>query len=446
MKTKQIILIIAILGFSITSFAQKYRWPYKVKGSKSGEGIPATYSAINHSLAAAYKKEDSEKEARNKKIKKPGIIHYYYKPFDAQQLMIIENLNPGAISKIEVGYQLNPFKYFTKEVYTATAKAEEKDYMVRNVNFDMIKNVTDVWIYMDYSKVDGINQLSAVALTNFEKPFTPYINTPDYDVFEGEAFYMNDDVSGRAAPTTPIISLNNKYIYFNHNNNGTAIYRGTIGSDGKFSEVITSKFNLTDKESTVSGIRSVSQDNNTAFVTAYEPDKLALYKVYLRKNLFGKYKWKHDKISVSGYSSEGESQNEIFSYDGKYLIAMMTQKKGEYKNFASDIYVAFRKKEGKYSKFIRMGNDINTIKSDQPCYLAPDNKTFYFASSGRLGYGSADLFMTRRLDDTWTNWSQPVNLGKMINSAEYENYFAIDAEANYAYFIRWDDGEDFSNL
>ncbi|MBV6485117.1 MAG: hypothetical protein KFKLKKLM_01670 [Flavobacteriales bacterium] len=42
--------------------------------------------------------------------------------------------------------------------------------------------------------------------------------------------------------------------------------------------------------------------------------------------------------------------------------------------------------------------------------------------------------MTKRLDDTWTNWSKPVNMGNKINTPDFDAYFSIDASGEYAYF------------
>lgn len=445
MKNQISILIMLFAMFTVISAnAQKVRWPYQVDGSGYGKGNPATYKAGYAAYAAAPLKEDTEKEAKKAKGKKPAVIHYAYMPLTCKQIAIIENYNPGAITKVIIGYKPDMKKIVKKEVYSAEAKAETEAYYVRNINFESTPNVTDVWIYMEYYKVPGINQISGVALVDSEKPYSPRINTLEYDVFEGEPFYMNDDVSGRAKPTTPIISVDNRYIYFNHNNNGTAIYRGTIGSNGQLSYVEESKFNLPVDKSTVSGIRAVSQDNNVAYVTAYGDKDLEIYKVYMDKNLFGKMKWKYDKISVKGYENVSNYQNEQFSYDGEYIIVRMTKKKKFYNQFGADLYVAKKIKDGKYGELIRMGDDINTMGDEVPCYLAPDNKTFYFASDGKLGYGESDIYMTRRLDDTWTNWSEPINLGPMINSSQTENYFIIDAQAEYAYFVRWED--DGSNI
>jgi hypothetical protein len=35
-------------------------------------------------------------------------------------------------------------------------------------------------------------------------------------------------------------------------------------------------------------------------------------------------------------------------------------------------------------------------------WLTTDGKTLYFASYGHMGYGSADVFVSQRLDESWT--------------------------------------------
>jgi outer membrane protein OmpA-like peptidoglycan-associated protein len=42
--------------------------------------------------------------------------------------------------------------------------------------------------------------------------------------------------------------------------------------------------------------------------------------------------------------------------------------------------------------------------------------------------------MSRRLDDTWTKWSKPANLGKNINTGQSDIFFTLPANGDYAYF------------
>ena len=75
----------------------------------------------------------------------------------------------------------------------------------------------------------------------------------------------------------------------------------------------------------------------------------------------------------------------------------------------TDIYVSFSDDGINFSKPKNLGSTINTPLSDFGVFLAPDNKTLYFSSFGHPGYGSSDIFISRRLDDSWTKWSKPEN-------------------------------------
>ncbi len=100
-----------------------------------------------------------------------------------------------------------------------------------------------------------------------------------------------------------------------------------------------------------------------------------------------------------------------------------------------DIYVCFRNDDGSFTEPINAGPSINTPGDETSPFLAADNKTLYFSSSGWPGYGSSDIFVTKRLDDTWTNWSEPQNLGMGINTSGWDAYFSIPASGAYAYLI-----------
>ena len=99
--------------------------------------------------------------------------------------------------------------------------------------------------------------------------------------------------------------------------------------------------------------------------------------------------------------------------DQKTLIHAieMNDSKGD-----QDLYVSFRKVDGSWSRPKNLGSTINTIKAENSPFLASDGVTLYFSTNGRPGYGKNDIFMSRRLDDSWVNWSEPENLGPSINT------------------------------
>lgn len=85
---------------------------------------------------------------------------------------------------------------------------------------------------------------------------------------------------------------------------------------------------------------------------------------------------------------------------------------------------------------VNMGPVINTDLEESSPFLASDNKTLYFASRGHNGYGGLDIWKTQRLDDSWTNWSTPENLGPAVNGPTDDEFFSITQCGNFALFSR----------
>ena len=98
-----------------------------------------------------------------------------------------------------------------------------------------------------------------------------------------------------------------------------------------------------------------------------------------------------------------------------------------------DLYCSFLKNDNTWSAPTHMGQEVNSFAMDFSPFIAADNETLYFSSYGHPGYGSADIFVSRRLDDTWTKWTEPENLGPDINTNTWEANYTLDARGEYAY-------------
>ncbi len=98
-----------------------------------------------------------------------------------------------------------------------------------------------------------------------------------------------------------------------------------------------------------------------------------------------------------------------------------------------DLFISFRNGDGSYTSPINMGPTINTCGDEFGIVLAADGKTLYFNSNGHTSYGSADVYVTKRLDDTWTNWTVPLNLGPEINSEDWEGQISLSADGEFGY-------------
>jgi hypothetical protein len=104
-----------------------------------------------------------------------------------------------------------------------------------------------------------------------------------------------------------------------------------------------------------------------------------------------------------------------------------------------DIYYAKVKEDGTYSFLQNLGKTINSANDEYNPVLCNDGKGILFASSGFSSYGGDDLYYSVRLDDTWKNWSTPVNLGPKINDVTSQSFVVYDDLSEFIYFTTFKD-------
>jgi len=138
------------------------------------------------------------------------------------------------------------------------------------------------------------------------------------------------------------------------------------------------------------------------------------------------------KVHIEKFYNKNEYESYCPTVDRKKLI-MSLERDDTYG--LKDLYISFRLPNGNYSQPFNMGTDINTFLNEGTPFIAPDNKTLYFYSYGHPGYGSADIFVSKRLDNSWRKWSKPKNLGPTINSSDWDTYYSIAAKGDYAYIV-----------
>jgi outer membrane protein OmpA-like peptidoglycan-associated protein len=125
--------------------------------------------------------------------------------------------------------------------------------------------------------------------------------------------------------------------------------------------------------------------------------------------------------------------------DGKTLIlsfSKYSRGKGETeKDKINDVYVSFKIGPNQWGKPLYI-KSINTKKyTESTPFMAADNTTLYFSSDRPDGKGERDIWMTKRLDESWTNWSIPINLDENINTSGWDGYYTLDAKGEYAYVV-----------
>ncbi|MBP6022422.1 OmpA family protein [Ferruginibacter sp.] len=142
------------------------------------------------------------------------------------------------------------------------------------------------------------------------------------------------------------------------------------------------------------------------------------------------------KIRNFGKFSTTPQIGASMGHDGKTLLFYMTDKKGSFEN---DIYVSFLEGHDIWTAPKSLGKKINLPDyNEMSPFLAADGVTLYFSSDRPGGLGENDIWMTKRLDESWTKWSDPVNLGAPINTAGSEAFFTLDAGGEFAYLTSSD--------
>ena len=166
------------------------------------------------------------------------------------------------------------------------------------------------------------------------------------------------------------------------------------------------------------------------------------------KGVFDKYgQFKKSGYSYTLMTADGWSDPiaiNIKNYDNmlkeKYVTMCMAPSANvmilsfsEKKNSAtSELYISKRINDEKWTKPKKING---TLDGDFAPFVASDNKTMYFSSTARGGFGDADIFVMKRLDSTWLNWSEPVNLGDKINTKDWDAYFKVSPTGRYAFMV-----------
>lgn len=138
----------------------------------------------------------------------------------------------------------------------------------------------------------------------------------------------------------------------------------------------------------------------------------------------------------------GKFYGATMSSDKKHMIIYFSEAAQSPK---SDLYVSHLQGDGSYSKPVKL--KITDGNDEFGPFLSPNDKTLFYASdrSDPNKQGGADIYRAERLDDTWNNWSKPVNLKRPVNTAAADDYYTVDAHGN-VYTSRANSRVDGGNL
>jgi OOP family OmpA-OmpF porin len=247
---------------------------------------------------------------------------------------------------------------------------------------------------------------------------------------------LGNDVNSNYSELAPIISADGQLLFFTMGQG----YPANLGEDklqdcyvcrrlpdGRWSQPTNLGYPI--NSSGNDAISGVSTDGAQLFIRNFAHNRLSglCFARYI-----GKAGWRIDSITIDGYQNDGAFTTQCLSTDSKYIIFSLERPDSYGK---SDLYVSERLTDfpDHFGKPKNLGPAINSGQEEFAPFLAPDGVTLYFSSKGHRGFGDADVFVSKRLDDSWTNWSIPKNLGPEINTSGMDAYYSVPASGDLAY-------------
>lgn len=245
---------------------------------------------------------------------------------------------------------------------------------------------------------------------------------------------LGPEVNSSYVDKSPTISPDGKTLYFVRENaedgfGGQDIYFSTRSQDGVWSKAENIGRPLNNRANNF--VNAVMPDNNTLMtINSYGRTSMDEVLAFTHRTKDG---WSTpSRKAINRLQHVGRWVSFDLAADGKTVVFSM-KRPDTYGG--RDLYVSFLQPNGNFTTPKNLGNVINTTGNEHCPFLAADGKTLYFDTDGHPGYGGRDIFMAKRLDDSWTNWEVPKNLGPTINTKGADEGLVIPASGEYAYFV-----------
>ncbi|WP_235924286.1 OmpA family protein [Flavobacterium lotistagni] len=218
------------------------------------------------------------------------------------------------------------------------------------------------------------------------------------------------------------------------------IYRADYNIDGTITNATTvSELNSKYHDGPI----TISTDGTTAYFASdsfreasFEKDKKNKLKLG-KNNLFvstkDNGKW-GKVISLPFNSSEYSTSNPCLSRDGKtlYFSSNMPGSIG-----GVDIWKVAVNQDGTFGTPENLGNKVNTEGNESFPFIADDNTTLFYSSSGKPGLGGLDVFQIDLAKGT-----EAVNIGKPVNTEKDDFAFTFNKAKNLGFFSSNRNGND----
>lgn len=440
---KNFLPLIILAGVYATAEAQVVQWASSVI-EVSSELTPvqyAAYQALGKPNVLPAGGQNPNAWTPNKPNRKEFIKVGFANPMSIRQVAIAESHNPSALYRVllydEEGkeYELNvlnpssiPLRGRMLNIF-----CEPTPYKVAAVKLEF-----DGAAIPDYFAID------AIGITDSSYPIIADIPQPLLLASGIVIEALDENVNSPVSELNPLLSPDGKTLYFSRKN-----HPENVGGERDIEDIWYSELDSTGRWTLAKNLRqfnnagpnfintitSVTPDGRSAIIllgNKYLPNGKMMAGVSISSNVSGTWSTPVPLEITNDYN---------FSVKANYFLAnnrrtlLMSVERDDSRG-GRDLYVSFMNRDSTWTEPKNLGDIINSAGEESAPFLALDDQTLYFSSNGFSGYGGSDIYVSKRLDDTWTNWSEPENLGPEINSSLEDLFFNIPANSEYAYYSR----------
>lgn len=377
------------------------------------------------------------------------VIVGFDTPQTVKQVAIFENLNAGCVTRVWVSTDGEKFDVvwsrrpdYKTPYYRATLSKDRQYYFGRKrrktqdapsvfnpgIEYVILENavsgVTAVKVEFSFALLPGQKQIDAIGISDSTTPIEPKINSkPTLEHLPNPSVL---DLGGTNYSIPFVLSSENKLFVTQYENDKEIICSFLKTNDKWGNKKVENQlntgqhFNFVDYAGpnyTIKGGSSYTRGSNECGFELFE-------------NKNGNYQ-PLGQLKIAAYNNYEDYSDVSMTADLKVLIMAIET---DFTQGGTDLYFTTKKEDGTYGFLQNMGKIINSAADESTPQLLSDEKTLLFCSDGFSSVGNKDVFVSYRLDDTWKNWSEPINLGSKINTINFDGQPFYDEKSETLYF------------
>ncbi len=365
------------------------------------------------------------------------IVLGYYHAAPICQILVAENYLPGRIVKISV-FDTNDKEHLIREFHDEppgvthrllSIRFSKTSYRVKKVAITLNTQKYPGWSqidavgiceeFVDYQTLQAMERVAQYHIAEYFSVTEPAYSSGQQIIFStaepSQLYLKNNPAYFIREYIPPGTDFNNQDIEFN------SIY----WLNGRWTRVQDVLSMINPEQAVLQN--SVSVDGVTSWTINNYMDEGAP-KVGLSVAFNAGASWTPPKqYFIEDFQIPGGFHDFYMSNNGQIIIMAVKRDDGY---GLQDLYVSMHKGNEYWSAPLNLGPSINTEKTEYGPTLLGDNKTLVFSSNGHDSKVDADIYFSKRLDDSWTNWSKPVNPGSLINSSAWDGYMSYSSKAS----------------